>query len=382
MTLALPERTGAGRMAFFFCRALRQAGNEVLLVHGSPPPRTSILDEMTELGVECRLETGLAFPLPAVTARVAGLGREWGAEMLVGINQRDRAVALKASAKLRKPGVLSVQNRHVFHGNPVLRALKRKFYQWNVRRHTTLAICTSEKVREEMLAFGLDEGRTCVLPNAIELGVEPLSEERRAKLRAELGAGPETLLMTNVGRLDAQKAQDVLLDALARLKSDRPWRMVLVGGSSQSTIEKESSNFAEALQAQVERLGLTDRVLFAGWRDDVRDVHQAADLYVHSARWEGLSLAVLEAMACRLPIVCTDCSGRLKGFEDGRHGYIVPTEAAAPLAEAVDRVLALTGEERTRMGLGNRELAELHYDIQNVGSRFVGLLAPFLKRSA
>jgi glycosyltransferase involved in cell wall biosynthesis len=82
---------------------------------------------------------------------------------------------------------------------------------------------------------------------------------------------------------------------------------------------------------------------FAGWRDDVPAILHAADAYVHSSLWEGppLPLAMLEAMASRLPFIGTDCSGYPAGFQNGRHGFIVPTGRAGELARAMEAVAAM-----------------------------------------
>ncbi len=124
MTLASPDRTGATRMACAYCRAL---GHQVRLIHG-PVPAQSILGSMKGVGVDLALEAGLARPLGAVAQRVARLAGDWGARALIGVNQRDRAVALTAAHRLRIPGVLMLQSLHHFWGGWPIAAIKRFYY--------------------------------------------------------------------------------------------------------------------------------------------------------------------------------------------------------------------------------------------------------------
>lgn len=111
------------------------------------------------------------------------------------------------------------------------------------------------------------------------------------------GAVPE---LVSVGRLAPQKSHATLLAALARLM-DRPWRLTLVGDGP---LEGE-------LRAQAAALGLADRVSFAGFTDPLPHMARA-DLFILSSRWEGLPAVALEALACGLGLVVTDCAPGLR----------------------------------------------------------------------
>jgi glycosyltransferase involved in cell wall biosynthesis len=181
--------------------------------------------------------------------------------------------------------------------------------------------------------------------------------------------------LINVGRLDRQKAQDILAQALAMTDlAARKAKMVLIGGASESARAAKTEDFATDLRNYVQQKGLADRLIFAGWRNDVPALLQAADAYIHSARWEGFPLAPLEAMAASKPCVWTDCSGHPEGFVEGTHGWVAAKEDPQSLRQAIERMLDLSPEQRTRMGLACRELAESRYDIQKVGARFVEMV--------
>jgi glycosyltransferase involved in cell wall biosynthesis len=189
-----------------------------------------------------------------------------------------------------------------------------------------------------------------------------------------MGAGEADLLLLNVGRLDPQKGQDLLLAALGGLTV--PVHVALVGSAGDSVAARRTADYADSLQRQVRDLGLEHRVTFLGWRDDVPRLLAAADGYVHTARWEGpaLPLAVMEAMAAGCPTVFTDCSGRPPVFEEHRDGLLARTEDPASIRQRITELSALTAIERTAMGAAGAALISAHYRVENLGRTFAGLV--------
>lgn len=374
ITLTMPDNTGAARMAYGFAKAFRDAGHEPTLVHGPPDPAVeSILPKFQHLGIETVTEPGLALPIgTSVTRSISDVGRERQSNVTIGVMQRDRAVAVSVARRLSVPSVLAVQNQHRFRGPVGLAAAKRRFYSHWIRR-ADLAVCTSEIVRGEIESFGLDPARAVVLPNGIHTGIPQADVPN---LRRDLGLGPSDVVMLNVGRLDAQKGQDVLLDALARMPMPADWHLLLAGDVTSGRAERASGRFAGSLRSRADELPLRGHVSFLGWRSDVRDLLAASNLFVHAARWEGpaLPLAALEAMDSGVPLIVTDCSGVAPGFVPGRHGEVAASGDAKSLAEAISRALALTSPERQlRCDLAQR-LVRDQYDIDAVGRAFVGLV--------
>ena len=100
------------------------------------------------------------------------------------------------------------------------------------------------------------------------------------------------------------------------------------------------TNPTDALLA--ERLGVSHRVHFAGWRDEVHSAHDAMDVFVLPSRWEGLSYAMLEALAAGLPVVSTAVNGSREVLTpaDARAcGLVVPCEDVAALSRALQQLL-------------------------------------------
>lgn len=166
----------------------------------------------------------------------------------------------------------------------------------------------------------------------VSSSVDPLSvlpERGRDALRAELGAGPDDAVMLTLGALVPRKGIDVLLDALARLSTRRPWRLWIAGDGPA----------AADLRRRIARLDLGERVRLLGARGDKGDLLAACDLFVHPARAEGLGVAALEAMAAGRAVVASRAGGLAHSVVEGRVGLLVPPGDAHALRAALARLV-------------------------------------------
>ncbi|MEJ5254780.1 MAG: glycosyltransferase family 4 protein [Acidimicrobiales bacterium] len=378
-TLRLPDRTGAARMALHFAAAFRRAGHAVTVVHGPPPTDgPSILADLREAGAHTALDRRLARPWsPLLVRDLVERAKREEARAIIGVNQRDRLPAVLAAARAGVPGIVMVQNQHHFWGNGVLSRAKRFAYRLSVGRFTTLAVCTSEVVRSQIVAFGLPEARTVVLPNGIDpdVGPPPADPDDRRRLRDALGLDAARLVFVSVGRLDPQKGHDVLIDAFGSAAELRDQAQVVIVGAG-GTGDQLRARWPEELRSKTRAMGLEDTIRFTGWRDDVAQILAIADGYVHTARWEGpaLPLAVMEAMATGLPTVFTDCSGSPPHFEQGRDGLMVRSGDPHDLARALTRLVAMDADARRVMGANAAALIRDHYAIDDLAARFVDLV--------
>lgn len=382
VTLALPDGTGAPRMASYFCAALVRAGHRVVVICGDVPQVAKeagnrMLDEMRQAGVKIQPMAELQrLCRPSTIRQVRDIILAERGDCVISFQQRDQTMALWAARCAGVPGVVSAQNQCTFWGAWPLRKLKELVFGFTARRFTSLAVCTSEVVQRELVErFRIRADRSTVLPNGVSVhGFPTFREEEKKDARRSLGVNRDELLLINVGRIDTQKGQDILVEAISGLNYDREFKLVCVGGVSRGGNHLRMQQFNEEIRARVKQWNLEDRIVFAGWRDDVPLLLSAADAYVHSARWEGWPLVLVEAMAAGLPVVGTDCAGRPCGFADGTHGYIVKSEDADALRRGIENVLKLDEQQREEMGQAGRNLAERHYDIGKIGEEFVRLV--------
>jgi glycosyltransferase involved in cell wall biosynthesis len=198
-------------------------------------------------------------------------------------------------------------------------------YRLAFRRLVDHVVVVADRMRPSYA--GLGGGRLSVIPNAVHL---PPRRYFPGAVRMSLGIPPQAPVVGSVARLVAQKRLDRLLDAVARLPRDV--HCILAGeGPLRGTLERQAA-----------ALGLAGRVHFLGHRADVADVLGALDVFVATSDREGMSNAMLEALAAEVPVVSTPVSGTDEALRPGRGGVapgVVVRFDADAVAGAVRAVL-------------------------------------------
>ena len=220
---------------------------------------------------------------------------------------------------------------------------------------TDIALAVSESTAEFVVkARQLPPDKVKV----VYLGV-PMEEFSRrrsateiAEARAELGVGPDEVLIGSVTRLHDSKGNDYLVEAARLVLDQRPQARFLVFGEGP---------LRDDLDAHARRLGLGDRFRFAGFARDVAQVVSAFDMSVFPSLWEGTPLTVFEALAMGRAIVATDADGLMDVLTHERDAIVVPKRDAAALAAAMVRLI---DEPQTRARLGEAaRVSARQYDI-------------------
>lgn len=164
----------------------------------------------------------------------------------------------------------------------------------------------------------------------------------RTLLRLPAGAP----VIGTVGNFTPKKGQDILLHAVARIRDTHPdVRLVMVGSGPRE----------RHLRDLVGQLGLGANVIFAGSRDDVPAILAGFDVFALSSLYEGLSIALLEAMAAGIPCVATRVGGVPEILQDGHEGRLVSPSDATALADAI---LAVLADPEARAGMGEAGQAQ------------------------
>lgn len=182
-------------------------------------------------------------------------------------------------------------------------------------------VCVSQHVANGVVThFGQVANRLHIIPNGIDLERFPFRGMRKPS------EGNIEVLM--VGRLDGDKDYPTLIEAVATLKArGRPVRLCIAG----------DGKLRAALEGGVAQRGLAREVVFLGARRDVPKLLAEADVFAFSAMpWEGLGIALVEAMAAGIPVVATDVGACREVLDDGRCGTLVPSGDAAALADALE----------------------------------------------
>jgi glycosyltransferase involved in cell wall biosynthesis len=316
--------------------------------------------EGSELGERVRGTVGLELfsvpmphdlSLPAV-ARLALLARSLRPDVLLCCNQR--ALRLGAPAA-RLAGVRRVIMRDGLQGS-----LRESAYNRWMARLVDGFVVNADATRRELLAW-LPPDRVRVIYNGIEL--QPHDEARDgAALRRELGCPPGAPVLLSVARLVTDKDPTTLLAAFRRVaqRDECQGARLWIAGDGP---------LRPTLAAQVERYGLTERVQFLGFRNDVPRLLAAADLLVISSLREGLPNVALEAMAARRPVVATAVSGIPELVRDGETGLLVPPAAPDALAAALAALLS-DPVRRRHMGERGRRRVEQWFEASSVLDRW------------
>lgn len=220
-------------------------------------------------------------------------------------------------------------------------------------------VALNPAVVSELLAAGVPRERIVTLTNGVDTGRTPRPHDALSD--------PAQILY--VGRLHPQKGLDTLVQAFALLRARLPQPVVLrlVG---EGPAEQEVRRLAY-------ELGVADLVDLAGRREDVTPDLDGADVFVLPSRVEGLSNALLEALAAGLPAIVSDIPGNRTVVTDGRTGLMVPVDDAAALASALERLMTDDGLRR-RLGTAGRLAVGQRYGFDRVAAQYVDLYASLL----
>lgn len=263
------------------------------------------------------------------------------------------------AAILMELGVLRGKLVATFHSYDVLLGMRSrgKIYRRLVR-HADAVHSISEYNRKWLESFGFPRERIHYHPMGIHVG-------RFTAPRCADAAAGEVRILT-VARLAPEKGLDYGLQAIAAVQRQHPqWRLRyrVIGGGE----------LAGRLAAQVEQLGLADVVELSGAQD--QEVVRAALLHAHvfflPSLAEALPIAIMEAMACGLPVIATDVGGVAELVRTGETGRLVPPADVAALEVALTELLGCTPAERRRMGEAGRALVAQRHDTAALMERLV-----------
>jgi glycosyltransferase involved in cell wall biosynthesis len=217
-------------------------------------------------------------------------------------------------------------------------------------------IAISDAVRGFLETAGHDPAKL----TTIHYGLDELPSARSAPTPAEAGVPPDAPLALAVGRLIEQKDHATLLRAFAQVRRRHPQARLAILGSGP---------LEDATRRLGEELGLGEAVVLPG-RTEIRDWLARADVFVHTSRWEGFGIVLLEAMLAGLPVVATRVSAVPEVVVDGVTGALV----AAGDIEGVARELAALFADpdlRTRRGEAGRERARTEFSVARMAERTI-----------
>ena len=229
----------------------------------------------------------------------------------------------------------------------------------------THMVAVSERVRRMAVEVeGVRVERTSVILNGIELAARaPLAADKVTQLRQSLDVPETAQLVLAVGRLMEQKGHMYLLDAIPGILDHHPDAVFAIAGEGP---------LRSALERKAQDLGISKVMRFLGLRPDIPDLLQAADLFVMPSLWEGLPIALLEAMGASLPVVVSEVEGVDEVIDHERNGLLVAPKDVAGLTAAVESLLN-DPQLRRRLGTAARETLAVEYTVERMCKQYEAL---------
>ena len=220
-------------------------------------------------------------------------------------------------------------------------------------------VCVSDALKNSLVAecsFPANKMKT--IHNGVSLpGFYP-SPSNAKTVRENLGIAHDDFVLVCPARLSPQKGIDLLLQALARCKQrGLHFKCVIVGDGP----------LGDRLRQQSQELGLSDCVIFEGFKEDIRPYLHAATAFVLTSYREGLPFSILEAMACGLPCIVTDVGGNTEAVTHEVHGLVIPSGSVDAAADAISYIathpiesarMSRMARTRASAGIRHRELHE------------------------
>lgn len=289
-------------------------------------------------------------------------------------------IKLRRFIKKFKPDVV---HSHMYHSNIISRLLR---LTTNIPKVISTAHSSNEGGKARMLAYRMTDrladistnvseeavksyvlkkavksDRMISIPNGVDTTNFFFNAIDRKEIRKQLNIADKKMILC-VGRLDEPKDYPNLFSAISMLKNSRQDFKVYIVGDGPLKNE---------LGTMVNNLNIENYIVFLGVRCDINALMSAADIYVMSSAWEGLPMAILEAMACERFIVATDCGGIREAI--GASGIVVEPKNHIQLSAKLDEALSMSVENRLKYGKLARQRIVDNYSLNANTSLYLSL---------
>lgn len=239
------------------------------------------------------------------------------------------------------------------HGLSRTRTKKRYWTNWIIFKKVERIIAVSDSVKQDVIDSNrnIPPEKVVTVRNGLDLAVIDSINFSRDDARSRLGIPDSDFVFGTVGRLSPTKGQTYLIDAFSDVIKHIPnAKLIIVGQGPLSTELREKAS----------ELGLSQCTVFTGFRKDVHEILRGFDVFVLPSVAEGLSIALLEAMASKLPVIASRVGG-IPEVIDNSCGLLVPARESGSLAKAMEQMVHLDPAGRTRMGEAARKRIEKYF---------------------
>ena len=228
-------------------------------------------------------------------------------------------------------------------------------------------VAVSQSLADEMTKKGISSTKIVVIDNGINLQ-KFANLPKNNDLRKSFGLNGNNTIIGTVGSLTEEKGHVYFIEAARQVIDKNPeCRFLIVGdGIQRQFLEKKTAD-----------LGLTDKVIFTGSRKDVPEILPTLDAFVLPSLKEGLPMALLEAMASKVPVIATSVGAIPKVIEHGINGMLIPPKNSDVIAEAINTMLS-DGNSAKEMAQRGFEKVRDHFSADIMARKYLAIYKELL----
>ena len=321
-------------------------------------PEGEFREKLAEIGIHLRAMNMGSKVNPYAVLRLAKIIRKEGIHIIHSQGARaDFFAKIAARMSKSKPRVVSTIQMPVegFDVSPLRKNVYR-FFDRLTEYYVETFIVVSDFLKKTLIeGRGIPARRVVKIYNGIELG-QYHPDAERGKLRNEWGISQDIPFIGAIGRMVWQKGFKYMIQAIPDIVRDVPDAKFLLVGNG--PLKKELDDLAKNLK-------IKERVIFTGFRSDIKEIMSAIDLLIIPSLLEGFPMVTLEAMAMAKPIIATNIDGITEQITDGVNGILVSPKDPSALSRAVIRALNDSEFART-MGLSARKKVEQEFSVEKM----------------
>ena len=241
----------------------------------------------------------------------------------------------------------------------------RPFNERMLKHLTTKYVAISEIVKQYAVSeLKIPSAQIEVIHNAIDTQRFALTAiDKKAKLQ-ELGIPNKRKIVTTVGNILVSKGQVYLIEAAKEVVKDFPDTHFLIVGDTLREPE-----LATCLKEKVGAKKMQDKISFTGERTDIPEILSITDVFVLPSLWEGLPVALLEAMAAGIPVIATSVGGNQEVVADNVSGLLIPPKDPQILAQRIKELLG-NPEKAERMGAKGQRIIQDFFSIDRMARKY------------
>ena len=244
-------------------------------------------------------------------------------DIIISFMPETNIISIIAAFKTNIPIVISERVHPAYNEIGSVRSLARKFFYKYAKKVVVQTADIANWINENC------KTKSVVIPNPVEISAIKVFKNKNSFINKSFS---KKKTIVSIGRLDHQKGFDLLISSFSQVYQKHPnWILIIFGEGSER----------EKLEHLIRKNTLKKKILLLGVTKNIISELKSCDLYIHPSRYEGFPNALVEALACKKPVIASDCPGATKEILDnGNNGFLFPTNDKDSLAKCMDKLMS------------------------------------------